>query len=363
MKRTPLYDLHLSLGAKMVPFAGFEMPIQFEGIVREHQWVREYAGLFDVSHMGEIEISGDRALEFVNYITSNDASKLEEFGVQYTLLLNDGGGIVDDTLLYRLEDRFLFVVNAANIDKDYRWIKEKVFDGVEVRNLSDSYAELALQGPKAQQVLSELYSGDLNEIAYYMAARGMIAGVDCLISRTGYTGEDGFEIYLEPERAVEVAEMILQNPLVKPVGLGARDTLRLEMGYCLYGNDIDEHTTPLEARLAWTAKFEKGDFIGKDALLKLKEKGIEKVRVGFVGEKRGVIPRPHLKLFKEGEVIGEVTSGTHSPSLGVGIGMGYVKVDYRNKDTHLEIEVRGRRADLRVVSLPFYKEGSIKRVG
>ncbi len=340
MKKTPLWKFHVEMGAKMVPFAGFEMPIQYEGIIKEHRWVREHAGLFDVSHMGEIEVKGPRALEFVSYTTSNDPSKLEPYQVQYSLFLNDRGGIVDDLLVYRLEDRFLLVVNASNIEKDFVWLKDHEFsDGVVIENHSDSYAELALQGPKAQEVLQSYVNIDLERVEYYYSARCKVMGFDALISRTGYTGEDGFEVYLKPEEAIPVAKKLLENPLVKLVGLGARDTLRLEMGYCLYGNDIDDEISPWEARLGWIVKLDKGDFVGKEALIKKKEEGIHSYRVGFVAERKGAVPRHHQSIFYGDDRIGHVTSGTFSPSLSIGIGMGYVSKEFSKKGTNLDIEI------------------------
>jgi len=362
MKRTPLWELHKEKGAKLVPFAGFEMPLQYEGIIKEHKWVREKVGLFDVSHMGEIEITGPRALEFVSYITSNDPKALEEYGVQYSLFVNHRGGIVDDLLVYRLPDRFLLVVNASNTDKDFEWVKSHLFkDGVEARNLSDSVAELALQGPEAQKVLEPLCDIDLEKIGYYKAAKCKLLGKEVLISRTGYTGEDGFEIYLELEDGIPVARKLLENPSVKMAGLGARDTLRLEMGYCLYGNDIDDDTSPWEARLGWVVKLDKGDFVGRDVLIKQKEEGIKRYRVGFITKRKGAVPRPHQSISREGKEIGQVTSGTFSPSLSLGIGMGYVSKEFSKKGTEIEIEIRNALEKAEIVSLPFYKEGTVRK--
>lgn len=362
MKRTPLWELHREKGAKFVPFADFEMPLQYEGIIKEHRWVRQKVGLFDVSHMGEIEITGPRSLEFVSYIISNNPALLEIFGIQYSVFVNHKGGIVDDLLVYRLPDHFLLVINATNIEKDFKWVKSHLFkEGVEAKNLSDSIAELALQGPDAQKVLQPLVDIDLENINYYHAAECKVFGVDALISRTGYTGEDGFEIYLEPKDGIPIAKKLLENPSVKMIGLGARDTLRFEMGYCLYGNDIDDDTSPWEARLGWVVKMDKGDFVGKDALIKQKEKGIKKYRVGFITEKKSAIPRPHQSIFSSGNDIGHVTSGTFSPSLNQGIGMGYVLKEFSKRGTKIEIEIRGHREKAEIVSLPFYKMGTVRK--
>ncbi len=362
LKKTPLNEAHKKLGAKMVSFGGYEMPVMYRGIIDEHLWVRQKAGLFDVSHMGEIEIRGPRALEFVSYITSNDPAKLAEFQVQYSTFLTEEAGIVDDLLVYRLEDYFLLVVNAANIDKDYKWVMEHKFpSGVEVINRSDEVGELALQGPLAEEVLQPLTDIDLSKIGYYWAARGHVLGKKALISRTGYTGEDGFEIYLDPKDIEEVFWALLENENVKPAGLGARDTLRLEMGYCLYGNDIDETTNPIEARLQWIVAMDKENFVGKKALLEIKKKGIERKRVGFVMKEERAIPRHGQKIYSDNEEIGFVTSGTFAPSLKVGIGMGYVKLDYSKKGTEFKVDIRGRRATAEVVSMPFYKQGTVKK--
>ena len=361
-KKTPLYDAHVKLGAKIVEFGGFLMPVQYSSIVEEHQWVRSKVGVFDVSHMGEIEVKGPRALEFVSYITSNDPAALAEYQVQYSTFLTHKGTIVDDILVYRLPDRFLLVVNAANTEKDVNWVMEHKFsDGVEVKDLSDSTAELAVQGPLVEKVLQQFTDLDLSKIRYYWAAETTFMGKKALISRTGYTGEDGFEIYLDPNDVEEVFMRLLELEDVKPAGLGARDTLRLEMGYCLYGNDIDETTNPLEAGLKWIVKFNKPDFIGKSALLEIKEKGITRKRIGFETERRGAIPRHGQKIFKDGREVGIVTSGTFSPSLKKGIGMGYVPVELAKVGNTIEIEIRGRMEKATVVKLPFYKQGTVKK--
>lgn len=361
MKRTPFYSVHRELGAQMVPFAGFEMPLQYEGIIAEHLWVREKAGLFDVSHMGEFIVRGPRAEEFVAYVTSNDPGKLPPMAAQYSLFLNEAGGIVDDLLVYRLEDHFMLVVNAANIEKDFAWISRFRFSsGIELENRSDEIAELALQGPRAEEVLQPLVDLDLSGLDYFHAARATLLDRPVLISRTGYTGEDGFEIYLDAENAEPVFFRLLENPLVKPVGLGARDTLRLEMGYPLYGNDITDETNPFEARLGWVVRMKKPDFVGKAALEWIRQEGIRRRRVGFQTQDRRAIPRPHQAILHDHERIGEVTSGTFSPSLKQGIGMGYVPVEYSDEGTPLQIEIRGRAFPAQVVSLPFYRHGTVR---
>ncbi len=363
-KKTPFFEFHKNLGAKIVDFAGFEMPIQYrDGIVKEHIWVREKAGMFDVSHMGEIEITGKDALSFVNYITSNDASKLEIMQVQYSAFPTEKGTIVDDLLVYRLEEnRFLLVVNAANIEKDYNWILSHKKGDVEIKNRSDEYAEIAFQGPLSEQVLQRIIEEKIAELPYYYAMYATVSGKKILISRTGYTGEDGFELYFEDfDHAKKVFSKLLEFEEVKPVGLGARDTLRLEMGYCLYGNDIDETTNMIEAGLSWILKLDKGDFIGKEALLKIKEEGPTRRRVAFITERRAAIPRHGQKILKESEEIGYVTSGTMSPSLKQGIGMGYVRRPYTRRGTEIEINIRGRKEKATIVKLPFYKNGTVKR--
>ncbi len=359
LKRTPLYDLHLQLGAKMVPFAGFKMPIQYTSIVEEHRWVRQHAGLFDVSHMGEIRIEGDAALEFVSYITCNDPSRLRPYQVQYSALLNEHGGIVDDLLVYRLPNAFLLVVNAANIDKDFGWIQRHAPRfGVTVQNLSDEVGEIALQGPKSEQVLQPWVPVDLGGLPYYEAMETSVAGLPVLLSRTGYTGEDGFEIYASPPIIQKIASLLLENPWVRPIGLGARDTLRLEMGYPLYGNDLNEDITPLEAGLRWIVKMEKPDFIGKLALMELKKTGVQRKRIGFKTPNRRVIPRKGMALFSNGQEVGFVTSGNYSPMLNTGIGMGYIQP---HEVKHpLTLEFRGKLIPVEQVSFPFYPSGTVR---
>ena len=346
LKRTPLYEEHVRAGAKMVPFAGYEMPVQYPtGIIQEHKAVRERSGLFDVSHMGELEIRGGDALGLVQYVSTNDASKLAVGQAQYTALCNPDGGVIDDCIVYRFEDHYMIVVNASNRDRDRDHIAQYVDRfGTQLIDRSDEIALLALQGPRAQRVLEKLTEAQLNTIAYYHFAEGEVAGVRAIISRTGYTGEDGFELYIPAGSGVDVWQRILeagQEEGVVPVGLGARDSLRLEMGYILYGNDLDERRTPLEAGLGWVTKLDKGDFIGRDALRQQKESGVRERLVAFVLKERG-FPRHGYEIRIDGEPAGEVTSGAHSPSLEQGIGLAYVPVDAARPGTMIEVMVRGK---------------------
>jgi aminomethyltransferase len=365
LSRTPLYAQHRELGAKLVPFAGYEMPVQYPaGITAEHQAVRAAAGLFDVSHMGEIEVRGERALDFVQYVTTNDASRLEVGQAQYSTLPDADGKLLDDLLVYRLEDHYLLVVNASNREKDLAWLRRHAADfGVELRDRSDEIALLALQGPRAEAILSRLAAVDLGEIGYYRFRVGEVDGVETLISRTGYTGEDGFELYLPAEHAEALWRRLLevgQPEGLVPAGLGARDSLRLEMGYALYGNDLDEATTPLEGGLGWVTKLDKGEFVAREALLRQKEEGVSRRLVGFRLLERG-FPRHGYAVTFEGEEVGAVTSGIVSPSLGQGIGMAYVHPRAAKPGTPLEIVIRGQGVPAEVVRPPFYTEGTVKR--
>jgi aminomethyltransferase len=357
LKRTPLYAVHQAAGAKFVDFGGWEMPVQYSSIIDEHKTVRTSVGLFDVSHMGEIEIKGPRALEVVQRLTTNDAAKLAVWQIQYSTLCYPHGGIVDDLTVYRQgPEHFLFCVNAANIDKDYAWIVEQARGDADITNTSTEIAQLALQGRNAQATLQPLCDLSLDDIRYYWAAKGQIKGIEALISRTGYTGEDGFEIYCPAAQGPELWHALIAagEPYgIKPIGLGARDTLRLEMGYALYGNDITAETTPLQAGLAWIVKLNKGDFIGREALLKERSEGIARKLIGFEMVERGVA-RGHYRIMADGQVMGEVTSGTVSPSLNKGIGLGYVKMPYAKAGTALHIDIRGKLAQARVTSTPFY---------
>ena len=360
MKNTALSHVHEALGAKMVPFAGYNMPVQYAGLSIEHHAVRNAAGLFDVSHMGEFIVKGPEATELVQYVTSNDTTKLIVGKVQYSCLPNAEGGIVDDLLVYKMAaDEYLLVVNASNIDKDFAWIeKHNTFDA-KLTNRSEQMSLLALQGPASIEILSKLTDTDLGEIPYYSFAIGNVAGIkNVIISNTGYTGAGGFELYMANEDAETIWNELMETgePLgLVPAGLGARDTLRLEMGFCLYGNDIDDTTSPLEAGLGWITKLTT-DFVGKEEILKGKESGLMRKLVGFEMIDRG-IPRQHYPILNEaGEEIGEVTSGTQSPSTGKAIGMGYVKTAYANPDTTLYIQVRNKQLKATVVKPPFYKK-------
>jgi aminomethyltransferase len=359
MKTVPLHQLHIRLGAKMVPFAGFEMPVRYSSDLDEHHTVRNGVGVFDVSHMGEFSVKGPGALALIQRVSANDASTLYDGKVQYSYLPNSTGGVVDDFLVYRVkEDEYFLVVNASNIEKDWNWIQSHNTDGVAMENLSDSLCLLAVQGPKATAALRKLTSEDLASMEYYTFKIGEMAGIkDVIISATGYTGAGGFEIYVKNEDAEQMWNAIFEAGEefgIKPVGLGARDTLRLEKGFCLYGNDIDDETSPLEAGLGWVTKFTK-DFVNSDALKQQKEAGLTRKLVGFEMIDRG-IPRGHYELCDaEGNKLGEVTSGTQSPTLQKGIGMGYVPTAFSKPDTEIFVKVRDRLLKAKTVKLPFVK--------
>ncbi len=361
IKKTPFYDFHVKNGGKIVEFAGFYMPVQFEGIVEEHNTVRNNAGLFDVSHMGEVEIRGPDRIQFANFITTNNVSKLALNQVQYSCMLYPDAGIVDDLLVYNLKDRILLVINASNIDKDYEWIVENQRFEVEIKNRSDEIGQLAIQGPNAEQVVKKFVDLDLSNLKYYWAEETGIMGHPITLSRTGYTGEDGFEIYLDRSDADSIWETVFNAGTdlgMKPIGLGARDTLRLEMRFCLYGNDIDKTTNPFEAGLGWIVKLEKEDFIGRDSLIKIKEAGPKRKLVGFVAVSNG-IPRPHQDIQVNGNAIGLVTSGTFSPSVKKGIGLGYVENGHDVIGKVLQ--VTGKTAfDVEIIKGAFYKNPSHK---
>lgn len=359
LKKTPLNEVSRELGGKMVEFGGWDMPVQFSGIIDEHTAVRERAGLFDVSHMGEITFKGPQALELLQVLTCNDVSKMQDGRCQYNGLLYPTGGFVDDILVYRhAADDYLMVVNAANIDKDFEWILGAVDErDVEVRNVSSEWAQLALQGPRAEETLSRLTDLDLPSIRYYRFATGKVDGVEAIVSRTGYTGEDGFEVYVAPSAAPQLFRRILEAGRdfdVLPCGLGARDTLRLEAKMALYGNDIDHSTTPYEADLGWIVKLDKGDFHGRDVLAREKEEGVRRKLVGFEMIDRG-IARHGYPVVSSGEEIGIVTSGTHSPTLKKAIGLAYLPVDKAAEGTEFSIEIRGKETRAKVVPTPFYK--------
>lgn len=359
MKNTALTEKHVSLGAKMVPFAGYNMPVQYEGINAEHATVRTGVGVFDVSHMGEFILKGENALDLIQRVTSNDASKLYDGKVQYSCLPNTQGGIVDDLLVYRIDEKsYMLVVNASNIEKDWNWIQQFNTANVEMHNISDQTSLLAIQGPKAADALQSLTDIDLASMEYYSFKKGVFAGVEnVLVSATGYTGAGGFEIYFENKHANQIWDAIFEAGKaygIKPIGLGARDTLRLEMGFCLYGNDIDDQTSPIEAGLGWITKFTK-NFTNSASLLAQKEAGITSKLVGFEMIDRG-IPRHDYPIADEnGAIIGKVTSGTQSPSLQKAIGMGYVNKEFAKEGTEIYIDIRNNKIKAKVVKFPFYK--------
>jgi len=362
IKKTQLCTEHERLGGKMVEFGGWWMPVRFSGIMEEHLAVRASAGLFDVSHMGEVLITGPDALRFANTLVTNNVEKLEPDQALYTCMCYPTGGIVDDLLVYRLREGYLLVVNAANIDKDYDWIVKQAEGDIQIRNESADYIQIALQGPRSAEVLAPLADVNLETIGFYHYALGTVLGLPAIISRTGYTGEDGFEIYAKggESEAARLWQGILEHGAafnVIPVGLGARDTLRLEMGYMLYGNDITQDTTPLEAGLGWVTKFKKGPFIGRDALLEQKERGLRRSLIAFTVEGRSA-PRHGYPLLFNGEPGGEVTSGGFSPSLERGIGMGYLSTEAQAREGQLAVDIRGKSVPASRVSLPFYKQGS-----
>src|SRR5262244_2235804 len=355
-KRTPLYDVHCQLGARMIQFGGWEMPVSYTGIIAEHQRVRTHAGLFDVSHMGEIEITGPGAEAAVQYLTLNDVRSLQTYQLQYSALCNEAGGLLDDLTVCRLAaDRFLFIVNAANIDKDFYWITQHLGTGVRADNRSDAKALLALQGPEAETILQRLSAAPLGALPYYHALVTQLDGQAALVSRTGYTGEDGFEVLVEAAHAVELWQAIMeagQAHGLLPVGLGARDTLRLEARYLLYGQDMDETTNPFEVGLGWITKFDKGDFIGRDTLIRLKATGVQRRMIGFIMQERG-IPRAHYQVLQDGQAIGEVTSGTLSPTLNQAIGTALVRSASVHNGSTIAIDIRHKAVPAQVVPAPF----------
>ncbi|HWD90235.1 MAG TPA: glycine cleavage system aminomethyltransferase GcvT [Mucilaginibacter sp.] len=359
MKNTALTHKHIELGAKMVPFAGYNMPVQYAGINAEHETVRKGVGVFDVSHMGEFILKGEKALDLIQRVTSNDASKLFDGKVQYSCLPNEDGGIVDDLLVYRIDEKtYMLVVNASNIEKDWNWISKYNTDGVEMKNISDRTSLLAVQGPKAAEALQSLTDIDLGTMEYYTFKKGKFAGVDnVLVSATGYTGAGGFEIYVDNKDAEHVWDAVFkagESVGIKPIGLGARDTLRLEMGFCLYGNDIDDTTSPLEAGLGWVTKFSK-EFTNSANLQQQKNEGLKSKLVGFEMIDRG-IPRHDYEIVNaDGIHIGKVTSGTQSPSLQKAIGMGYVKSEFAKEGAEIFINIRDNKVKAQVVKPPFYK--------
>ena len=343
----------------MVEFFGWEMPVEYAGIVKEHLAVRQKAGLFDVSHMGEIKVQGPQALDYIQYLTPNNAAHVNTERAQYSALITPEGTFVDDMLIYLLEEnKYLLVVNAANEDKDFKWVSShtKGFD-VNVENISDKYSQIAIQGPKALEILKPLTDVSLEELKTFRVAFGSVVGIEAMVSRTGYTGEDGFEVYTKSNKPGKIWDTLLEqgkNAGIQPIGLGARDTLRLEACLMLYGNDIDNTTSLLEAGMRWLVKFKKGDFLGREALLTQKKEGLKRRLIGFELQERG-IARSHYPVYIKGEKISEVTSGTLSPYLKKSIGLAYLPIGYTEIGTEFEIGIRGRRVKTRVVPIPFYK--------
>jgi aminomethyltransferase len=359
LRRTPLFETHRRLGARMVPFAGWEMPVQYSGVLAEHRAVRAAAGLFDLSHMGEFEIRGEDAPAFLNHSLTNDATLLAVGQAQYTLIPYTDGGIVDDAILYRLPDRWLLVVNASNRLKDLEWLEHQRlgFEGAELRDVSDGCALIAVQGPLSEAILRPHTHADLGGLPPYQALEASVGGASALVARTGYTGEDGFELFVSPGDAPGLWDLLLRagepHGLI-PAGLGARDTLRLEARMALYGHELSEHTNPYEAGLGWAVKLDKGDFVGREALEREKRLGPARKLVGFELLGRGV-PRAEQPILQGGEQVGHVTSGTHSPTLSKPIGLGYVPTRLSKVDTELEVLIRERPVRARVVKTPFYK--------
>lgn len=360
LQRTPLYEAHVSLGGRMVDFAGWEMPVQYSGPIPEHMAVRQRAGLFDVSHMGEIEIIGNNALTLIQKLTTNDAAKLQDNQVQYSALTNEQGGILDDLLIYRLNsEHYLLVVNASNTEKDFAWVKQHAdgVDGIEVHNTSGAYALLALQGPNSEDILQDITEHMLDHIPYYWSQKIKVDGIECRVSRTGYTGEDGFEIFCDPRDARHIWNRLLltgREEGLLPCGLAARNTTRLEAAYRLWGNDMDETTTTLEAGLGWITKLAKGDFIGRDVIDRQKKEGLQRKLVGFEVEDRAPA-RDGYPILIGGQQIGVISSGSPAPYLQKNIGLAYLPIEYTAVGTHLDIAIRGRAVPARVVDIPFYK--------
>ena len=360
VRKTALYDEHVALGARVVEFAGWAMPMSYEGIVSEHRRVRSTAGLFDVSHMGEFLVSGADALQALERLTTNRLASATEGRVQYSAMCYENGGFVDDLLIYAMPKHYMLVVNAANMEKDLEWIRSNAAGDVVIDDVSDEIGLIALQGPASEGILTGLTGADLSALRYYCWMKAEIAGHETTLSRTGYTGEDGFEIYCSPSDSRAIWSALMEEGAaagLAPVGLGARDTLRLEMGYSLYGSEMDASRTPPEAGLMWVTKLSKGDFIGRDAIVRKMDGGVAERIVGFELTGRG-IPRPGHRIIACGDDVGHVTSGTFSPSLEVGIGLGYVRSDVTGE---LSVEIRGKHVEAHTVSLPFYRGGSVRR--
>jgi aminomethyltransferase len=363
LKRTPLFDIHVALGGKMVPFAGWEMPVQYSsGILAEHKAVRSHAGLFDVSHMGEIEVTGPDRNAFVNRMTTNDVGALEAGEVQYSAVLSNEGTFLDDCTVYRFDDKIMLVVNASNADRIWNHLVEhKGGANIRLKNISDDVGLLALQGPQAEKVLEPHTTTRLPEVGYYRFTTGEVAGAGCFISRTGYTGEDGFEIYCRWKDTEKIWKALTGPGGAEPIGLGARDSLRLEMGYALYGHEIDENSTPLEAGLGWIVKLDKGSpFLGAEALRRQKQYGVTRRMVGFELKGKG-FPRQGYPVYHNGRQVDTVRSGTVSPSLGTPIGTTYLPLESAKAGSTFEVEIRGEKVPAEVVKMPFYKQGSVKK--
>ena len=360
VKQTPLFNAHRALGAKMVPFAGFHMPLSYQGQLSEHKAVREKVGLFDLSHMGELRLRGSNALRAADELVTNRILGTDPGQVIYSPMCRPDGGIVDDLLVYHLEDSVLLVVNASNIEKDIAWIREQLPPGVTMEDESDATALIAVQGPQAEGFVSRLTNEDLSGLDYYRSVAAEVAGFEMLLSRTGYTGEDGFELYAHASQAEAVWQACMDLEGMEPIGLAARDTLRFEVGYCLYGNDLDDTTTPLEAGLGWTVKQKKDSFIGKETLAAQKRDGVKRKLVGLEPEDRRAIPRQGYRIVDGDRSIGEVTSGTFSPTLGRGLAMGYVETSKAEPGATVDVEIRKKQVRAQVVRPSFYTQGSRK---
>ena len=362
LKKTPLHDVHLGLGAKMVPFSGYEMPVQYpSGITAEHRAVRAAAGLFDVSHMGQFLVHGPQAIDLVQFVSVNDVASLAVGQCQYSALCAEDGGTRDDVVVYRMSDHYMLVVNAANIDQDFEWLQSNAAADYTLENISDQVALLAVQGPASRGIVAQVLGAELDTLEFYHCRETQVHGRDLLVSRTGYSGELGFELYTDPETAPRLWDDLLsagEAAGLQPAGLGARDTLRLEMKYCLYGQDITAQTNPIEAGLGWITKLDKGKFIGSQVLSRVKEEGPRRRLVAFVMQERA-IPRPGYTILAEDAPVGRVTSGTQSPTLNQGIGLGYVDRPFAKAGSDLEIEIRGKRARAQVVKPPLVKGTSL----
>jgi len=360
LKRTALYENHVQAGAKIVPFAGYEMPVQYSGVIDEHTTVRTKVGLFDVSHMGEVEFKGEKALAVANRIITNDLNRIEDGQACYTAMCRPDGGIIDDLVTYRISaEHILICVNASNREKDFNWMKEQAKGECEVIDRSDDYVQIAVQGPNAVELVGRLTETDVTTIGTYRFAMGQIDGKDAIISRTGYTGEDGFELYVGSEDGSAIWDALMakgEDLGVKPAGLGARDSLRLEMCFALYGNDIDETTHPFESRLGWVVKLDKDEFIGKEALTKIKADGNTRRMVGFEMIDRGIARHDYPVVNEAGEEVGKVTSGTKGPSVNKAVGIAFVPVSHAKAGSEILISIRGKSAKALVVKTPFYKK-------